>query len=87
MNNSKQVKILVTGDVRGQFATLIKRVNAINAKVLFDISIVSLIKCLQAGPFELLFCVGEFFGDDCELNQQLLQSKFDFPLQTYILGK
>ena len=40
-------KILVTGDVGGNLEELYKRVSAVNAK---------------SGPFDCLFCTGEFFG-------------------------
>uniref|UniRef100_A0A0N5C777 CWF19-like protein 1 homolog n=1 Tax=Strongyloides papillosus TaxID=174720 RepID=A0A0N5C777_STREA len=64
-------KILVSGDVKGNFEALIKRVTTVNSK---------------AGPFELLFCVGEFFGDKEEDNEALLNGEFKFPISTYILG-
>jgi hypothetical protein len=40
-------KILVAGDVGGNLEELYKRVSAVNAK---------------SGPFDCLFCTGEFFG-------------------------
>jgi hypothetical protein len=46
---------LVCGDVEGKFKTLFSRVNNINK---------------EHGPFDLLFCVGKFFGatdEDLEL--------------------
>lgn len=46
-DKNESVKVLVSGDVRGKFDTLFKRVSAVNSK---------------AGPFEMLLCVGEFFG-------------------------
>uniref|UniRef100_A0AAF5DBH1 Cwf19-like C-terminal domain-containing protein n=1 Tax=Strongyloides stercoralis TaxID=6248 RepID=A0AAF5DBH1_STRER len=64
-------KILVSGDVKGNFEALIKRVNTVNSK---------------AGPFDLLFCVGEFFGDCKEDNESLLNGGIKFPISTYILG-
>ena len=41
------LKILVSGDAEGSISALFKRVEAVNAK---------------AGPFEMLLCVGSFFG-------------------------
>ena len=41
------MKILVSGDVEGNISALFKRVEAVNSK---------------AGPFEMLLCVGSFFG-------------------------
>ena len=40
-------KVLVSGDVDGNISALFKRVEAVNSK---------------AGPFEMLLCVGSFFG-------------------------
>uniref|UniRef100_A0A914WE37 CWF19-like protein 1 n=1 Tax=Plectus sambesii TaxID=2011161 RepID=A0A914WE37_9BILA len=71
MQKQSQVKVLVAGEVRGQFDALFKRVAAVNSK---------------AGPFDMLICVGEFFGDDADANDQILTAKFEIPLQTYILG-
>ncbi len=65
------LKILVCGDVFGSFAPLFKRVALINSKV---------------GPFEMLLCVGEFFGPSQEDNQKLLDGVFTPPIPTYILG-
>jgi hypothetical protein len=46
------VKVLVCGDVKGQFHTLFSKINELNAG--------------KSGPFEVLFCVGKFFceGED-----------------------
>jgi len=52
-----QVKVLSFGDVKGDFATLAKRIAAYNAKV---------------GPFEVVFCVGEFFSQDHVVNEAFL---------------
>ena len=41
------MKVLVSGDVDGNISALFKRVEAVNSK---------------AGPFEMLLCVGSFFG-------------------------
>jgi hypothetical protein len=43
------VKILVCGDVKGQFHTLFSKINELNAG--------------KSGPFDVLFCVGKFFGE------------------------
>ena len=48
MSDPNAVKILIAGDVRGNLASLYKRVEAVNAS--------------SAGPFAALFCVGRFFG-------------------------
>ena len=45
----RMVKILVCGDVEGRYAETFKRVAKLDKK---------------AGPFDALFCVGTFYGDD-----------------------
>ena len=56
------VKILVVGDVEGRYAETFKRVAKLDKK---------------AGPFDALFCVGTFYGDD--------RSVPAAPIPTYIL--
>ena len=46
---ASSVRVLIAGDVRGNFDALYARVRAVNTK---------------AGPFDALFCVGQFFADD-----------------------
>ncbi|XP_004522648.1 CWF19-like protein 1 homolog [Ceratitis capitata] len=68
-----KIKILVAGDVRGRFRQLFQRVESINKK---------------AGPFEILLCVGEFFGT-VEQSDELIAFKNGnkhVPVPTYILG-
>lgn len=67
----KPLKILCSGDVNGKFSELIGRVSAVNKK---------------CGPFDLLFCVGEFFGPNEEENRRVVDGLVDFPVETYILG-
>ena len=71
------LKVLATGDVNGKFTTFFKRINAVNAK---------------NGPFEMILCVGNFFGKE-ELSSenqglwddiQLGKTKVAAPI--YILG-
>ena len=56
------VKILVCGDVEGRYAETFKRVAKLDKK---------------AGPFDALFCVGAFYGED--------RSVPAAPIPTYIL--
>jgi hypothetical protein len=68
----KPVKILVSGDAKGQFKTMFDAVAKANAK---------------AGPFEALFCVGTFFhpdGDHSEL-KPFLEGKAAVPIPTYFI--
>lgn len=53
---------LVVGDVRGRFKQLFQRVEQVNKK---------------AGPFEILCCVGDFFGEDKQ-NEELIAYKNGF---------
>ncbi|XP_037953190.1 CWF19-like protein 1 homolog, partial [Teleopsis dalmanni] len=68
-----KVKILVTGDVCGNFNQLFTKVNKTNQK---------------AGPFDMLLCVGDFFGK-LEDNEKLIAYKNGakiIAVPTYILG-
>ncbi|KAL1500780.1 hypothetical protein ABEB36_006225 [Hypothenemus hampei] len=68
---SEKIKILFCGDVEGRFDVLFKRVAAINNK---------------SGPFDLLLCVGNFFGiNNKEFRPYRLGDK-TVPVPTYILG-
>ncbi|EFP11314.1 hypothetical protein CRE_31174 [Caenorhabditis remanei] len=68
---AQQAKILCCGDVNGNFVKLIEKLTVTEKK---------------NGPFDSLFCVGEFFGDDDEANQKVIKGKMKFPIPTYILG-
>ncbi|GMS79289.1 hypothetical protein PENTCL1PPCAC_1464, partial [Pristionchus entomophagus] len=68
---SGHVKVLSCGDVQGKFVQLVKRVKAINEK---------------SGPFEMLLCVGEFFGPNEDENERVTSGAIEFPIPTYILG-
>ncbi|KAL0482401.1 hypothetical protein AKO1_013055 [Acrasis kona] len=46
------IKILVCGDVKGEFSRLFNKVNDLNAG--------------PSGPFDILFCVGQFFSEEDE---------------------
>eukprot|EP01052_Picozoa_sp_SAG31_P018477 SAG31_NODE_1310_length_8870_cov_2.332231_11_plen_143_part_00 len=66
-------KILISGDVGGSFAALMKAVSSANAK---------------AGPFEALFVVGTFFakeGGEHEL-APYLSGRLAIPLPTYFIA-
>ncbi|KAH9391091.1 hypothetical protein TYRP_006685 [Tyrophagus putrescentiae] len=67
------LKVLVVGNVFGKFAKLFKRVADVNAK---------------AGPFDLLLCVGDFFGQDVAAYTGLTTGAVPLPnVPTYVLGK
>eukprot|EP00455_Lapot_gusevi_P029210 TRINITY_DN3127_c0_g1_i6.p1 TRINITY_DN3127_c0_g1~~TRINITY_DN3127_c0_g1_i6.p1 ORF type:complete len:673 (+),score=142.97 TRINITY_DN3127_c0_g1_i6:57-2075(+) len=63
-------KILCCGDVRGELQQLLARVNAINK---------------NHGPFDLLFCVGNFFGNKESEFEAFLNGEEEFPIPTYFI--
>ncbi|XP_075551882.1 CWF19-like protein 1 [Dermacentor variabilis] len=65
------MKILVCGDVSGEFDKLFDRVSNVNKK---------------NGPFDMLLCVGDFFGPDASRWLQYKLSGRKVPLQTYAVG-
>jgi len=67
----KPLKILVSGDVEGNFHTLYKRVESIQKK---------------SGNFDLLLCVGDFFGSDLSSWEPYKTGKLKAPISTLILG-
>ncbi|XP_017767805.1 PREDICTED: CWF19-like protein 1 [Nicrophorus vespilloides] len=66
-----KTKILICGDVEGQFNLFHKRIVSINSK---------------SGPFDLLLCVGNFFGINNKEFEAILTGEKKLPLPTYILG-
>ncbi|MFH4981643.1 hypothetical protein AB6A40_008352 [Gnathostoma spinigerum] len=69
--SEKPVRVLVSGDVNGAFQSLIQRVKYVVRK---------------NGSFDMLICVGEFFGPNEETNMDVINGKTNFPVTTYILG-
>uniref|UniRef100_W5NK96 CWF19-like protein 1 n=1 Tax=Lepisosteus oculatus TaxID=7918 RepID=W5NK96_LEPOC len=70
----RPLRVLVCGDVEGKINTLFNRVKAIQKK---------------SGEFDLLFCVGNFFGSSPENEAEWEQYKsgaMKAPIHTYILG-
>lgn len=71
--STNSLKILVAGEVCGKFSRFFKRVSDVNVK---------------AGPFDLLLCVGDFFGTDAQAYDELINGTTDLPnVPTYILSK
>ncbi|KAK3914063.1 CWF19-like protein 1 [Frankliniella fusca] len=66
-----KLKILISGDVRGKFKSLIKRVSSVNEK---------------SGPFDYLLCVGDIFGPSDEEWNMVKSGKIQVPITTYVLG-
>ncbi|CAN9508519.1 unnamed protein product [Ophioblennius macclurei] len=74
MGENQPVKVLVCGDVEGRFNSLFSRVQTIQKKT---------------GQFDLLLCVGEFFGTTPEARaewQQYETGAKKAPVHTYVLG-
>uniref|UniRef100_A0A8C2APA3 CWF19-like protein 1 n=1 Tax=Cyprinus carpio TaxID=7962 RepID=A0A8C2APA3_CYPCA len=70
----KPLRVLACGDVEGRINALFNRVNAIQKK---------------SGQFDLLLCVGEFFGNSPEAEAEWEAYKSGAkkaPIHTYILG-
>ncbi|XP_070515597.1 CWF19-like protein 1 isoform X2 [Cardiocondyla obscurior] len=68
---SDKQKVLLCGDVEGNFKFLFSKVNAINKK---------------SGPFDFLLCVGNFFGEDNSELEQYKSGRKTIPVPTYIIG-
>ncbi|KAK7896813.1 hypothetical protein WMY93_022138 [Mugilogobius chulae] len=72
--SEQPVRVLACGDVEGKLNALFNRVQTIQKK---------------AGPFDLLLCVGDFFGTTPEADEEWQQYKSGArkaPIHTYILG-
>lgn len=65
----KQHKILICGDVNGRVAALIDRVK----------------KITKSGSFDMMFCVGNFFGDDTSEVDKVICGHLEVPIPTYIV--
>ncbi|KAF5395284.1 hypothetical protein PHET_12457 [Paragonimus heterotremus] len=64
-------KILICGDVKGKLKALCSRVsNVIRA----------------AGNFDMMFCLGDFFGQDATEINDLLQGFYNLPIPTYVVA-
>lgn len=70
-SSASALKILVSGDVEGKFSQLFSRVSAVNKK---------------NGPFEMLLCVGNFFGEDNTEWDEYINGTKKAPITTYVLG-
>ncbi|XP_076356766.1 CWF19-like protein 1 [Tachypleus tridentatus] len=71
LSSASALKILVSGDVEGKFSQLFSRVSAVNKK---------------NGPFEMLLCVGNFFGEDNTQWDEYMNGTKKAPITTYVLG-
>jgi len=72
---SKSVKILISGDVKGRFDELFSKVAKVNSSA--------------HGPFQALFCVGQFFSSSDTPSVELLQyidENKAIPIPTYFIA-
>nr|CDS26941.1 CWF19 protein 1 [Hymenolepis microstoma] len=70
MSDCDSCKILICGDVCGKFKVLYNRIR----KVL-----------LAAGSFEALYCIGDFFGENPDEFEKLVEDPSSIPIMTYVL--
>ena len=70
MSSSGTQKILICGDIAGNFDLLTSRIDALQNSA--------------AGPFHILFIVGTLFRNEDEYNTQINQNKLKFLIPTYI---
>ncbi|KAG8041693.1 hypothetical protein G9C98_006988 [Cotesia typhae] len=68
---SEKRKILVCGDVQGNLRLLFSKVEKIKKK---------------SGPFDLLFCIGNFFGENNSQLEEYKSAKAKIPIKTFIIG-
>lgn len=66
-----QERMLVCGDVEGNFEALLVRLEQVIRKI---------------GKFDQLFVCGEFFGPDPVQNKRIINGEFVIPIPIYILG-
>ncbi|OWA51988.1 CWF19-like protein 1 [Hypsibius exemplaris] len=71
MSKIGNLKVLVVGDVEGRFKLFCSKVAGLHQK---------------NGPFEMVLCVGNFFGDNISEWSDLEKCTLEIPLPTYILG-
>jgi len=68
---AQPLKILVCGDIGGKWEQLYKRISSVQKK---------------AGAFDMLFCVGDSFGQNVAEWKQYVDLELTAPIDTYILG-
>eukprot|EP00029_Vermamoeba_vermiformis_P007156 TRINITY_DN3009_c0_g1_i1.p1 TRINITY_DN3009_c0_g1~~TRINITY_DN3009_c0_g1_i1.p1 ORF type:complete len:564 (-),score=103.13 TRINITY_DN3009_c0_g1_i1:17-1708(-) len=71
--SEKKIKVLVTADVQGKPEQLFKKIADLNKS--------------NAGPFDVLFCVGSFFGglEDCPELDAYISGEKKVPIETYFI--
>ena len=65
---SSSVRVLVLGSANGHLQDVFTKLSSLNAK---------------AGPFDVVLCLGDLFGDEDEYFQQLISGEVEIPVSTY----
>lgn len=69
----KAIKLLIAGSVESKYSKFIKRISDVNTK---------------AGPFDLLLCIGDFFGDNEKEYEEFINGSTELPsVSTYIVSQ
>jgi hypothetical protein len=66
--SSTSVRVLVLGSANGKLKDAISKLSSLNAK---------------AGPFNVVLCLGDLFGEEDEYFQQLISGEVEIPVSTY----
>ena len=66
--SSSSIRVLVVGSAKGKLQETVKKISSLNAK---------------AGPFNVVICLGDLFGDEDEYFQQLISGEVEIPVSTY----
>ena len=62
------VRVLVLGSANGKLKDAFSKLASLNAK---------------AGPFNIVLCLGDLFGDEDEYFQKLISGEVEIPVSTY----
>jgi hypothetical protein len=65
---SPPVRVLVLGSAKGKLKDVFTKLSSLNAK---------------AGPFDVVICLGDLFGDEDEYFQQVISGEVEIPVSTY----
>jgi len=65
---SPPIRVLVLGSAKGKLKDAFTKLSSLNAK---------------AGPFDVVICLGDLFGDEDEYFQQVISGEVEIPVSTY----
>jgi hypothetical protein len=66
--SSTSVRVLVLGPANGRLKEVFTKISSLNAK---------------AGPFDVVLCLGDLFGEEDEYYQQVIAGEVEIPVSTY----